>query len=86
MGEVRAIVRMEMLGRVVHRLKECGCPRLTVTRVHAIGAGADPARGPYGSLRGLDPVFNNATSMMPNLGLTRPQVDAITAYLAARAR
>jgi nitrogen regulatory protein P-II 1 len=43
MVEIRAIVRMEMLDRVVHRLKESGCPRLTVTRVHAIGAGVDPA-------------------------------------------
>lgn len=40
--EVRAVVRLEMLDRVVRRLKECGVPRLTVTRVHAIGAGADP--------------------------------------------
>ncbi len=43
MVEVRAIVRMEMLDRVVHRLKDAGLPRLTVTRVHAIGAGVDPA-------------------------------------------
>ena len=41
--EIRAIVRLEMLDRVVRKLKECGVPRLTVTRVHAIGAGADPA-------------------------------------------
>ncbi len=41
--EVRAIVRLEMLDRVVHCLKEAGVPRLTVTRVHAIGAGVDPA-------------------------------------------
>jgi nitrogen regulatory protein PII len=32
-----------MLDRVVRTLKECGVPRLTVTRVHAIGAGVDPA-------------------------------------------
>lgn len=43
MVEIHAIVRMEMLDRVVHCLKESGVPRLTVTRVHAIGAGADPA-------------------------------------------
>lgn len=43
MVEVRAIVRPEMLDRVVHRLKECGVPRLTVTKVHAVGAGVDPA-------------------------------------------
>lgn len=41
--EVRAIVRREMLDRVVHGLKEAGVPRLTVTRVHAIGSGVDPA-------------------------------------------
>lgn len=41
--EIRAIVRREMLDRVVHCLKESGIPRLTVTRVHAIGAGVDPA-------------------------------------------
>jgi nitrogen regulatory protein P-II 1 len=41
--EVRAIIRLEMLDRVVRCLKESGVPRLTVTRVHAIGAGVDPA-------------------------------------------
>ena len=29
-----------------------------------------------------DPTFDNATSMMPNFGLTTEQVEAITAYLA----
>lgn len=43
MVEVRAIVRLEMLDRVVRSLKESGIPRLTVVRVHAIGAGVDPA-------------------------------------------
>ena len=43
MVEIRAVVRMAMLDRVVHRLKEAGVPRLTVCRVHAIGAGVDPA-------------------------------------------
>lgn len=42
MVEVRAIVRIEMLDRVVRCLKEAGVPRLTVSRVHAIGAGVDP--------------------------------------------
>lgn len=41
--EVRAIVRMQMLDRVVHCLKDAGCPRLSVQRVHAIGSGVDPA-------------------------------------------
>lgn len=45
--EIRAVVRLEMLDRVVRRLKECGVPRLTVTRVHAIGAGADPATAKF---------------------------------------
>jgi nitrogen regulatory protein PII len=43
MVEMRAVVRREMLDRVVRMLKEAGVPRLTVTRVHAIGAGVDPA-------------------------------------------
>lgn len=42
MVEVRAIVRREMLDRVLRALKHSGVPRLTVTRVHAIGAGVDP--------------------------------------------
>ena len=37
-----------MLDRVVRALKESGCPRLTVTRVHAIGAGMDPTNPKYG--------------------------------------
>lgn len=41
--EMRAIVRVEMLDRVVRSLKDAGVPRLTVARVHAIGAGVDPA-------------------------------------------
>ncbi len=43
MVEIRAILRVEMLDRVVRCLKESGVPRLSVTRVHAIGAGVDPA-------------------------------------------
>ena len=43
MVEIRAIVRREMLDRVVRMLKEAGVPRMTVTRVHAIGAGVDAA-------------------------------------------
>jgi nitrogen regulatory protein PII len=46
--EIRAVVRTEMLDRVVRTLKESGCPRLTVTRVHAVGAGADPTHPKYG--------------------------------------
>ena len=42
MVEVHAIVRREMLDRVVHGLRAAGVPRLTVARVHAIGTGVDP--------------------------------------------
>jgi len=48
MVNIRAIVRVEMLDRVVQTLKESGCPRLTVTRVHAIGSGMDPTNPKYG--------------------------------------
>jgi nitrogen regulatory protein P-II 1 len=41
--EIRAIVRMEMLDRVVHCLRDAGVPRLSVTRLHAVGAGVDPS-------------------------------------------
>ncbi|MFV1986887.1 MAG: P-II family nitrogen regulator [Gemmatimonadota bacterium] len=44
MVELRAIVRLEMLNRVVHSLKEAGVPRITVGRVHSIGSGVDPAK------------------------------------------
>ena len=40
--EVRAILRREMLERVVQCLNDSGIPRLTVTKVHAIGAGIAP--------------------------------------------
>lgn len=42
--EVRAVVRLQMLERVVSSLKQSGVPRLMVSRVHAIGAGVDEAR------------------------------------------
>ncbi len=45
--EVRAVVRLEMLDRVVRCLKESGVPRMTVTRVHAIGKGMDPDKSRY---------------------------------------
>ena len=43
MIEIRAIVRSEMLDRVVQCLKQAGVPRLAVGKVHAIGAGVDAA-------------------------------------------
>ncbi len=41
--EVIAIVRTAMLERLVHVLRDAGVPRLTVTPIHAIGRGVDPA-------------------------------------------
>jgi nitrogen regulatory protein PII len=43
LAEVRAIVRLQMLERVVHCLRESGVPRLCVARGRAVGAGVDPA-------------------------------------------
>ncbi|TFG51539.1 MAG: P-II family nitrogen regulator [Gemmatimonadales bacterium] len=43
MIEVNAIVRTEMLDRVIHMLRKAGVARMTVTPVHAIGLGVDPA-------------------------------------------
>lgn len=43
MVEVNAVVRVEMLDRLIHMLRESGVPRLTVIPVHAIGQGVDPA-------------------------------------------
>ena len=34
----------------------------------------------------MDPTFDNSTSMMPNLGPTSDQIEAIVAYLAALSR
>ncbi len=42
MVEIQAVVRSEMLDRVVRELKDADCPRLLVMRVHSIGAGVDP--------------------------------------------
>ena len=47
MVEIQAVVREDMLDRVVHQLKEADCPRLIVTRVHSIGAGVDPGAERY---------------------------------------
>lgn len=41
--EIRAIVRKSMADRVIAALKAAGVPRMTVTPVHSIGAGVDPA-------------------------------------------
>lgn len=43
MVEINAVVRTEMLDRVIHMLRDAGVPRMTVTPVHAIGLGVDPA-------------------------------------------
>ena len=64
---------------------------------HVIGSGGGPV-GP--SLNGVlnrrdaeyvrrkvaDPTFDNATSMMPNFGLTPEQIEAIVAFLASLSR
>ncbi|TFG51794.1 MAG: P-II family nitrogen regulator [Gemmatimonadales bacterium] len=42
MVEVNAVVRTEMLDRVIHMLRGAGIPRMTVIPVHAIGRGVDP--------------------------------------------
>lgn len=41
--EINAVIRTELLDRVIHMLREAGVPRLTVIPVHAIGRGVDPA-------------------------------------------
>ena len=45
--EVRAIVRVELLDRVIRAVKDVGIPRLTVYHAHAIGAGVDHASGRF---------------------------------------
>ena len=41
--EIQAVVRIEMLDRVVRQLKDAGCPRMFITSVRSIGAGVDSA-------------------------------------------
>lgn len=43
MVEIRAVIRREMLDRLIYCLKEAGVPRVTVAHVYAVGAGVDPA-------------------------------------------
>lgn len=50
--ELRAIVRLAVLDRVIHALRATGCPRLTVSHVHAIGAGVDPSAAAVSLLEG----------------------------------
>jgi nitrogen regulatory protein PII len=40
--QITAVVRTEMLDRVIHLLQEAGVPRMNVIPIHAIGRGADP--------------------------------------------
>ncbi len=58
MVEIRAIVRLEMLDRVVHGLRESGVPRLTVTRLHSLAAGADPDAARVSSEEGVEETDN----------------------------
>lgn len=41
--EISAVVRGEVLPRVIFLLREAGVPRMTVVQAHAIGRGVDPA-------------------------------------------
>ncbi len=50
--ELRAVVRLAVLDRVIHALRTAGCPRLTVSHVHAIGAGVDPTAAAVSLLEG----------------------------------
>ena len=50
--ELRAVVRLIVLDRVVHAMREAGCARLTVQHVHSIGAGVDPAAAKASLLEG----------------------------------
>lgn len=43
MVEIRAVLRTERLSRVLHALEEAGVPRSTMSHVHGVGAGVDPA-------------------------------------------
>lgn len=73
-------------GRALMQAKACvGC--------HVIGSAGGkvgPALNGVVARRGAafvrqklaDPAFNNATSMMPNFGLTQAEIEAVTAYLA----
>lgn len=42
MKEVKIILRKERVAAVIKALGEAGVPRLTVSHVHALGAGVDP--------------------------------------------
>jgi nitrogen regulatory protein P-II 1 len=49
---LEAVVRPEVLDRVVHALRDGGALRLTVMHAHAIGAGADPETAKLSMLEG----------------------------------
>ncbi len=42
--EIRAVLRIDRLSRVLHALEEADVPRATVNHVHGVGAGVDPSR------------------------------------------
>ncbi len=62
--EVQAIVRMEMLDRVVHRLRESGVPRLSVTRLHGVGAGVDPSSARVTAEEGTEEMDNGRVAFI----------------------
>ena len=49
---LEAVVRPEVLDRVIHALRDGGALRLTVMQAHAIGAGADPETAKLSMLEG----------------------------------
>ena len=81
MVAVTAMMRREMLERVVHRLKEAGVPRLTVGRVHAFGAGVDPACARLS----LDEVAESTDKAQVEFICDREREDMFTEILARAA-
>jgi nitrogen regulatory protein P-II 1 len=49
---LEAVVRPDVLDRVVHAVRDAGAVRLSVMQVHAIGAGADPETARLSLLEG----------------------------------
>jgi mono/diheme cytochrome c family protein len=78
------------LGRTVVQERAClGC-HVVEGQGGAVGPSLDASirrRGVgYVMQKLADPTFGNATSMMPNFGLTREQIHAVASYLATLGR
>jgi nitrogen regulatory protein P-II 1/nitrogen regulatory protein P-II 2 len=80
--EIRAIVRLDSLDRVIHAIRDAGCPRLTVTRVHSIGAGVDPDKAKLSLLEGT--AF--AEAAMVRLVCRASQAQTLTETICATAQ